>query len=54
MLSALRRTWRSGEAISPGESTASRHLVEQRLKGVMVLTVDQRDLDRGCGSRSPL
>jgi hypothetical protein len=37
--------------MSPGESAAWRHLVEQRLEQVVVLPVHQGDLDRRPGQR---
>ena len=45
MLRCLRRMERMGCAMSPGESTGERDLVQQRLKGVVVLTVDDGDVE---------
>jgi hypothetical protein len=36
-----------GAAISPGDSVAGRHLIQQRLKDVMIATVEQRHLQIG-------
>ena len=38
-----------GAAISPGREAGGSNLVEQRLKGVVVLAVNDRDLDRKAG-----
>ena len=42
---------RIGEAISAGEKSGGRHLIEQRLEQMIIVPVDQGDVERRAGQR---